>query len=342
MIKNGRTIPVFLASFILIMALLACSVVSTGGGGGAEATLTAMSVSLPQTLTAANVEDDSGDDLATAQAEATLRSLDIQASQTADASTRDEGQLATATVAAPVVAELPLYGVDPEKGRLGWAHDPVSITIEGYRQYNFANDYMQVTARDFVMAADITWDTQYGASGCGFMFRSNGDKNKPDQYLVIATRMGNGHVLFTAVADGELANVRDFFPKTEDKSFQWQNGTTNRLTIVGRGTVFEIYTNGVRIGEVDASQPPPPMVLPKAPTPPPGNADLKILQDYQGKMKEYQDMVQEMQSNYQVALGNFKSKPAIFEDGFVALVALSESGTSVCKFDKAWLWLIEQ
>jgi hypothetical protein len=338
--RNHNKTYLFAAIIVLMLVLLACGVVSKGGGE-AEATLTAMSVSLPQTLTAANVDEGSGNDLATAQAEATLRSLDIQATQTADASTRDEGQLATATVSAPVVAELPLYGVDPEKGRLGWAHDPVTITIEGYHKYDFANDYMQVTARDFVMAADITWDTQYGASGCGFMFRSNGDKNKPDQYMVVATRMGNGHVLFTAVADGELANVRDFFPKTEDKSFQWQNGTTNRLAIVGRGTVFEIYTNGVKIGEVDATQPPPPMVIPKAPTLPPGNADLKILQDYQAKMKEYQDLVQEMQNNYQVALGNFKNKPAVFEDGFVAMVALSESGTSVCKFDKAWLWLIE-
>ena len=323
-----------------MLVLLACGLGSKGGGE-AEATLTAMSVSIPQTLTAANIEDASGDDLATAQAEATARSLDVQATQTSDASTRDEGKLATATVAAPVVAELPLYGIDPEKGHLGWVHDPVSITIEGYHQFNHANDYMQVTARDFVLAADITWDTQYGASGCGFMFRSNGDKNKPDQYMVIATRMGNGHVLFTAVADGELANVRDFFPKTEDKSFQWKNGSTNRLAIVGRGTIFEIYTNGVKIGEVDATQPPPPMVLPKKPTPPPGNADLSILQDYQNKAKEYQDLVKEMQSNYQVALGNFKTKPAIFEDGFVAMLALSESGTSVCQFDKAWLWLIE-
>jgi hypothetical protein len=173
------------------------------------------------------------------------------------------------------------------------------------------------------------------------MFRSNGDQNNPNQYMVIATRMGNGHVLFTAVADGELANVRDFFPKTEDKSFQWQNGTTNRLAIVGKGTIFEIYTNGVKIGEVDVTQPPPPMVMPKAPVKPPANADTKIVAEYMDKLQEYQDLVKEMQTNYQVALGNFKNKPAIFEDGFVAMVALSESGRSVCTFDKAWLWLIE-
>jgi len=52
-------------------------------------------------------------------------------------------------------------------------------------------------------------------------------------------------------------------------------------------------------------------------------------------------MVGQMQTNYQVALGNFKNKPAVFEEGFVAMVALSESGRTVCKYDKAWLWLLE-
>lgn len=336
-----RKIFIFLSILVSLMVLLACGV-SSQGGNPAEATLTAMSESIPKTLTAAvSGDQDTGVDLATAQAEATQRSGEIQATQTAEASTRDEGQLATATVAAPVVAELPRYNLDPEAGRLGWVHNPVTITIEGYHQYNFANDYMQVIARDFVMAADITWDTQYGASGCGFMFRSNGDRNKPNQYLVIVTRMGNGHVLFTAVADGELANVRDFFPKTEDKSFQWQNGTTNRLAIVGKGTIFEIYTNGVKIGEVDVTKPPPPMVIPKAPTQPPVDAAPGVLKDYQNKVKEYTDMVAQMQTNNQVALGNFKTKPAVFEEGFVAMLALSESGRTVCKYDKAWLWLLE-
>ena len=78
---------------------------------------------------------------------------------------------------------------------------------------------MNVTAKNFVLAADVTWNTQYGDSGCGFVFRSNGDKQKPDQYMLIATRFANGRVVFTAVADGELANIHDFYPKDADRSF---------------------------------------------------------------------------------------------------------------------------
>jgi len=326
---------------VVLMVLMACSV-SIQGDDQANVTLTALNESIPKTLTASAGEGGgSGDDLATAQAEATQRSQEIQATQAADTSTLDEEQLAEATAAAPVVAELPLYDIDPSQGHLGFVHKPVTITVEGYHQYGFANDYMTTIARDFVMAANITWDTQYGASGCGLMFRANGDQKKPDQYIFLATRMGNGHVIFTALADGELANVFDFFPKTQDKSFQWQNGTTNRLVVVGKGTLFEIYTNGVKIGEVDATKPPPPLVLPQAPKPPADQTDLSKLQDYQNKVKEYKDLISQMQSNYKIALGNFKTKEAIFLEGFVGLVALSESGRTVCSFDDVWLWHLE-
>jgi hypothetical protein len=334
----------FLSIITITLALLlslACSI-TLQGDQQEDVALTAMSESIPKTLTAAAGEDEAtGGDLATAQAEATEKSQIIQATQTADASTHDESQLATATVAAPVVAELPRYGIDPELGHLGFVHDPVTVNVEGYHQYGFANDFMQTIARDFVMAADITWDTQYGASGCGFMFRSNGDQNDPDQYLIIATRFGNGHVIFTAVVDGELANVQDFFPKTEDKSFDWQNGSTNRLVVVGKGTIFTLYTNGVKIGEVDASQPPPPMVIPPVPKAPVDQTNANLMQDYQNKLKEYREMVDQMKSNYQIALGNFETKDAVFLEGFVGFVALSESGRTVCQFDDAWLWHLE-
>jgi hypothetical protein len=240
-----------------------------------------------------------------------------------------------------VVAELPRYDLDPELGRLGWLHDPVTVIIEGYHQYNYANDHMEVVAKDFALAADITWDTQYGASGCGFMFRSNGDQNNPNQYLVIATRLGNGHVIFTAVADGQLANVRDYYARSLDRSFQWENGSTNRLAVVGRGPIITIYTNGVKLGEIDTTQPPPSPVLPSRPKPPLDVSDPEVLTKYQNLLKEYEDLTSQVQSNYQIALQNYKKTEAVFEEGFVAMVALSESGHTECKFENTWLWLIE-
>lgn len=330
----------FIAGAVLLAASLACNL--PGQEKIPDATMTALSQSVLLTATAgAGNEGSASDDLATAQAEATLRSQVINTTRTADTSTQNQGSLTTATVSAPVLAELPLYGIDPKKGRLGWSHNPVTITTDGYHQMGYANDFMQVVAKDFVLAADVGWNTQYGASGCGFMFRSNGNKNNPSQYMVIATRLGNGHVIFTALKDGQLANVQDFFPKTQDRSFQWQNDTVNRLVIVAQGPVIRIYTNGVEIGEIDTTQPPPVPVLPSRPKLPAGTPVPDVLKKYQAQLKEYEDMVSQVQSNYQQALKNYKTSEAVFDQGFVAMLALSESGHTECKYDKAWLWLIE-
>ena len=55
-----------------------------------------------------------------------------------------------------LVAELPRYGIDPGQGHVAWVHKPVTIDLNGYQQSGYANDYQGITARDFVMAADIT------------------------------------------------------------------------------------------------------------------------------------------------------------------------------------------
>ena len=190
------------------------------------------------------------------------------------------------------------------------------------------------------MAADITWDTQYGTSGCGFIFRSDGDQKSPSQYMVIATRLGNGHVMFGALAKGEMANQRDFYAGNLDQSFEWENGTTNRLAVVGVGPIITVYTNGVKIGEVDTTKPPPALKLPPAPIPPLDQTNLDAVKLYQKNLEEFEQLVIQLKSNYGQAVKNYGKENAVFEQGYVALLAASESGRTQCQFDNAWLWLI--
>ncbi len=326
-------------AFLSVAVLQGCSL--TGSGEQPNATLTALSAAIARTATAANQEEASSDNMGTAQAEATARSQEIFATQTAQLAGKDEVQQASATVAAPILAELPQYGLDTSSGKAGWVHDPLTLELTAYHDFTYGNDFMHITARDFVLAADINWDTQYGGSGCGFMFRSDGDQNNPNQYMVIATRFANGRVIFSAVADGEIANIHDFYPKDRDRSFEWQNGTTNRLAIVARGNLIDIYTNGVKIGQVDTTQPPKQPVVPAAPKPPADQTDQNAVKRYQAQLKEYEEVAEQARSNYQIALNNYKTRQAVFEDGFLAMLALSELGHTICNFDKAWLWLLE-
>jgi hypothetical protein len=305
-------------------------------------TLTALYVAVKGTVTAnALVGDVSSGDLATAQAKATGTQQNVAAAQTESAVGQSAGEQGTATVSAPIIAELQVYALDTTQGRVGWIHDPLTLEVEGYQQFKFGNDYQEVTASDFVLAADITWDTQYGSNGCGFMFRSDGDQNKPNQYMVLASRFGSGHVVFTALLDGELNNIHDFFPKDEDRSFSADNQTTNRLAVVARGNLIQIFTNNVKIGEVDTTEPPTPLTPPAAPIKPRDTGDKAAMDFYTAQVEEYTDILDQFKSNYQIALGNHEQNPAILTDGFLGMVVMSESGRTSCAFTDAWLWLIE-
>lgn len=306
-----------------------------------NATVTALSRALAGTATAERANQSSAGDLATAQAEATRQGQDISATQTAQLTGRDTSTLATSTVAAPLIAELPFYELNASSGKVGWIHDPLVLEAAGSQQFAYGNDFMNVTARNFVLAADITWNTKYGESGCGFMFRSDGDQQKPNQYMVLATRFANGRVIFTALADGELANIHDFYPKSEDRSFQAQNDTTNRIAIVARDNLIEIYTNLVKIGEIDTTQPPRPIVMPATPIPPIDTSNTAAQEFYEEQKAVYKQISQQAQQNFQVANANYQKSKPVFTDGFLSMLAFTQGGQTMCKFDNAWLWLLE-
>jgi hypothetical protein len=176
---NKEKIPIFTVLLLLLCLAYGCGASQLDS---MSSTLTPLSAAVAGTATAqiANVGG-SADQLATAVYNATAQSANIYATETSMGSLNDTSRMATATVIAPVVAELPRYNINPGQGYVAWAHKPVTIDLNGYQQSGYANDYPQVTAKDFVMAADITWYTFNSLSACGFMFRSNGNRSKPSQ-----------------------------------------------------------------------------------------------------------------------------------------------------------------
>ena len=329
-----------LLSLLTILFVLAC------GFGAAPLdsialTVTPMSALVRETVTARAVEESgSGSDLATAVSKATESALGIHATQTARASLNDPSRLATSTAIAPVVAELPRYDVDPASGYVAWIHNPVTINLDGFQKTGYANDFPQITAADFAMAADIQWNTRNSLSGCGFMFRSDGDTNKPSQYNIIITRTASGHLAFLAMIRGELSNYREFFPKTFDNSFNWFNDSTNRLAIVARKNLIDVYTNGVHIGQIDVTQPPPDrkfefpkMEIPGGPTPMQLQQYTDQSEQYDAQNKQIEDQLEESKRNFN------KNQPFIYE-GLLGFLGLSQSGQMVCTFSNAWLFIL--
>jgi hypothetical protein len=327
--------------FLLVSLLTACGAPAVDVAR--QGTLDAISASVRQTATVvAAAQANPNAPIETAQADATANALASGATQTALALSGADAQAATANAIAPILAELPVYGVDPNAGHVGWIHPPVTLEVEGFMQYDYLNNFISILASDFVVSADITWDAIGTASGCGFVLRSDGNEDALNQYLTIMTRVASGHVLFATMAEGEVVTGQDIYAQGKDRAFDWQNGATNRLTVVGRGNRFFIYTNGSLIGEIDPSAPPPAPNLPPEPERPVDTSDARAMATYLQQQAEYDAVVEQIQADFRARRRALANADTTFERGFIAMVALSQSGRkTTCEYHNAWLWLME-
>lgn len=325
------------AAFFLVLSILACNF----QGVATESSLTPTAIAISETTTPTpadglglNIPRQVVDATGTAAAQA------VEATQQAQERIGEEARQATATVFVPYLDQLPLYGVDPNQGLPGWLHPPLTLETDGYQQLEFAPDFLSVVVEDFIVSADITWNTEYGNSGCGFILRSDGNAEAFNQYVVMITRSAGGHAVMFTMANGLIVNILQEYATGVDKSFNWKNDGVNRLTVVGRGQLFSIYSNGTLLGQYDPSVPPARPYLPPEPKPP-TTSDPAAAAKYKKDKADYDKQVEKAWAEHNQRLKLLKEYNSIFPRGFVALVALTESGYTRCQFDNAWLWRIE-
>jgi hypothetical protein len=349
----GRRIIIFLCVFLLGMLALAGCVFKKESSddlqGNIELALTQTAVA--QALSGGGGESTSPDAGATATALAALQGQSVQATVAAQEAAAAAAAQATAeaaeqqamlTAQAPVVAELASYEIDPSRGHLGWTHRPVSLKAEGYRSDEFANDYIQMPVANFVMAADITWDSKYGDSGCGFILRSDGNPDAPSQYTVLISRSASGHAYYLAQVKGEVFNFRNWYANWLDPAFEWRNGTTNRLAVVAEGPILKVYTNKTLVGTIDTSKPPPPLPnLPSPPNKPSGVLNAQQQAAYDAAVAVYNQLTGIIKRYHSAAVKAFNANDAVYEQGLVGMFAFAYSGYITCDYDNAWLWVID-
>jgi hypothetical protein len=230
---------------LLLGAALACTT------KGAEIEAFKAQVEQTATARALNGEESGGVNQATAQSQATESTESLSVTQTAFVVQSAENDAATANAQAPILAELATLGIDTSVGKVGWIHPDVTLTADDTESITYINNFATMIARDFVLASDITWNTQFGTSGCGFALRSNGDEEALDGYLEAISRGGNGTALYIKMEDGSEQNFDAPEADEIDPNFQGNNDTTNRLTVVFQGSHLKVYTNGVLISEYD-------------------------------------------------------------------------------------------
>ncbi|NIM93572.1 MAG: hypothetical protein GTO18_07660 [Anaerolineales bacterium] len=330
--RHKPSLTILAVLLCLFMAQLACGP-SSDEDQAATVEALAQSISLTATAGAQGVLS-SEDKLKTAEAEATAESIAAEQTRTAGEALSAEARAATATAEAPILAKLPNYDLDPSEGTVGWIHPPASLVVDGYMSTDFENQFMGTIISDFVISADITWNTQYGTSGCGFVLRSDGKEEEGNQYMLILSRGAQGHLNFMTVANGELIDSKDIFVGALDPGFNWPNDSTNELTVIGRGNIFTIFSNGTLVGEVETGGPP---SAPALPTLPPTPDDPSKQDQYEQLLAEYDEEVARLQANFNARKSAYEEYNTNFERGFVAMAVFSESGRTSCNFDDVWL-----
>jgi hypothetical protein len=344
----------------LLVSLLACQFTQKAPAPTAEVPASqAPVVQEPPTATAteANLEaTQSVVETAQAPATQTRQAMEAEATQFVAKLTEDAIASATAAVSAPVKDELAQYGVDSSAGHVAWTHEPVSLTANGYHVAESTHDYADLSAKDFVVSADITWDTEYSISGCGFSFRSDGNADAPNEYRVVLTRSTDGHAFYNTISNGKVANFKDFYVNLLDPDFDWKVGATNHLAVVVKGNSIRIYSNQKLVGEADVTAPPPQQpVLPGKPVKPePPSSDLKgkdlqeakkayqqMLAEYKDEMEKYNEQASKLTTEHNAILNAYSLLQGTFDQGIVELLAYASSGYATCQFNNAWLWVIQ-
>ena len=147
---------------------------------------------------------------------------------------------AAEALVAPIKAALPNYGVDPNTGFLGWMHPPASISLDRYLEGDYALDpqYQSFAVHNFVVQADVTWETRTGLAGCGFAFRA---ATETDYYGMGIARGAQGVAVFSLFHNKKPVNDK---LQTEDAAaVRDRNGDTNTLAVVGIDNTFTLYVN---------------------------------------------------------------------------------------------------
>jgi hypothetical protein len=201
---------------------------------------------------AAPPEAEDNSELAAAFAEATAAALAIEETRVAAEQTRVFEDFEAEAALMPIKSELALLGIDPNQGELGFTHPPISLVVNDPDESDFANRNALTVARDFVMAADVSWQSNFTESGCGFAVRSDGNEESPSLYLISLTPNQGGHVIFAEQIAGEIdaSSSTDINAAGSDPLFQNEPGAKNRLLVVGRGQEFSIYSNGTKLRTV--------------------------------------------------------------------------------------------
>lgn len=147
-----------------------------------------------------------------------------------------------------ILGELADLGYSADNGSLAWAQGaPIEVILNQQNYNGVYNDMGIDTAYgDFALGVDVTWETDTGLAGCGFIFRSEDDLDRGQQIQFYTGRLSGapfwGYELYRF---GEFqANLGS----GNSNVLLAKQGDTNHYVMIVQGLTATVYANGLRLG----------------------------------------------------------------------------------------------
>jgi hypothetical protein len=170
---------------------------------------------------------------------------------------------ATAAVEATATAEVILGEIDAElqkvnlstaEGSLGWmGTESLEMWSDSWKTILYEPLAGEQQFSNFVLHADITWDSTSGLAGCGLLLRSGPNLEKSKQYQFFAWRFSGlpawnvelwEYGTWQATVTGDMKF---------SSAINLESNSTNRFLLVVKDTLLTVYVNDTRLSNVIVS-----------------------------------------------------------------------------------------
>lgn len=149
-------------------------------------------------------------------------------------------------------AELQTVNLSTERGRLAWlGSGPTSITLDTYGTHWWIPLGEDVYYSDFVLRADVTWESTSGLATCGFWIRGESTDEDAEHYAFEALRLSGLPAWIVGYWKDNLPIGGN--PHTS-RAIHQELGSTNQYLFVAEGNELAIYVNGESLGKVTISK----------------------------------------------------------------------------------------
>lgn len=163
-----------------------------------------------------------------------------------------EATEAMAAVIEEIDAELQAIGYSTDTGSLGWVSEgSEEIRITTYRTHDWITLASGQSFSDFILKADVTWESTGGLAVCGFWFRAESDDEDAAHFVFRTIRLSGfpGWVIAYMKFNEYKAFVSSGGRTSTSPYINQEQGSTNTFILAAEGNGITVFANGNRLGQ---------------------------------------------------------------------------------------------